>query len=127
MNEKTKFWFLLLENINYTAENLFNISAKCVTEPLIYEGTENLINEWVKDDYIIEKRMAFNMQYLYSIEDFLIKNGIFFNWIKYNNDIIGIRIHPTKIDFSGIFADCMTLESFSWHREYMKSLENKKQ
>lgn len=126
MNRKTKFWFILLENVNYTAENLFNISAKCVSEPMLHEFSENLNNNWIKDGYIIEKKMIYNIDFLYIIEDFLIKNGIYFNWIEYQDETIGIRIHPTTIDFYGLLADCMSLERFSWHREYMKSLEKGK-
>ncbi len=122
MNEevtKVKFWMILLENINYTADTIFDIAAKSVLEPMNYEGSDTLLSSWVQDGYNIEKRMIFNMYFLENIESFLIKNGIFFNWIIYNGEYIGIRIHPTRIDFLPILKDCMTLKSFATYRAWM--------
>ena len=114
-----KMWIILIENVNYTAENIFNISYNAVIEDFCQENKNNLFEIWKKDGALVEKRMMYNMGMLEKLERFLINNGIYFNWIKYKGAFIGIRIQPTKINFNSYLADCMTLEKFSWHRVYM--------
>ena len=115
---KLKMWIILLENYNYKPETIFDLSKFIVSKQF---NTENnvLFSDWVNDGMYQEKFMMYNTGFLFKLEDFLIKNGIHFNWINYKNKDIGIRIQPTKIDFSGILYDCMTFEKFSWYRHYM--------
>jgi len=115
-----KLWVILLEDYNYTADVLFDIGAISCNEPFYHELSEGLREKWIQDGMHIEKRMIFNLHFLEGIEDFLIKNGVLFNFIKYKEDIIGIRIHPSEIDFDGILKDCMTLYQFQKNRIYMQ-------
>jgi hypothetical protein len=119
MNEiKYKVWYILLENVNYTAENIFNISHNIALESFHKEHDE-IKKLWDNDKNIVEIRMMYNMYFLEKLESFLITNGILFNWIIYQNEYIGIRIHPTTINFNGLLIDCMTLDEFAKHRDYM--------
>jgi len=111
-----KVWYILLENVNYTAENIFNIAHNAAIEPFY---SEKLMELWKIGNFQTEKRMMFNIEFLERLESFLIKNGIYFNWIKYNGEYVGIRIQPSLVDFNGILKDCMTLEEFSKNRSYM--------
>jgi hypothetical protein len=117
-----KVWYILLEDVNYTADNIFNISHKISLEPFY---SDNLMELWEMGDYQIEKRMMYNMKFLEELEEFLIKNGIYFNWIKYKEEYIGIRIQPSLIDFNGILKDCMTFKEFSWNRQSYMFIDNK--
>ena len=72
--------------------------------------------------YNMEVRMVYNHDFLSWYEEFFIKNGILFTWVIYKNEYIGLKAF-TDIDLTPILKDCMTLEHFSWNREYMKSLE----
>jgi hypothetical protein len=112
-----KVWFILLENINYTPSTIFNIAYKLGVEDFQYDN--EYIYEW-RNDPNIEIKMIYNEKFLEDIEQFLINNGILFNWVEYNNEVLGIRIYPSKIDFEPILKDCMTFEEFSLNREYMK-------
>jgi len=111
-----KVWYILLENVNYTADVIFDIAHNITFEPFY---SMDLMDLWKINNYSTCKRMVYNMSYLDNLESFLIKNGIYFNWIKYKNEYIGIRIHPCTIDFNGILKDCMTFKEFSRNRFYM--------
>jgi len=116
-----KVWYILLEDIDYKANEIFDIAHNAAIEPFY---SENLRRLWDMGENQIEKRMMYNMSFLDKLEAFLIKNGIYFNWIMRNNEYIGIRIQPSLVDFNGILKDCMTFEEFSWNRFYM-NVENK--
>jgi len=101
-----KTWILLIENYNYSATTIFNISF--------------LINTEIKENEI---RMIYNRDFLNWYEEFLINNGIIFELIIYKDDYIGIIIKNTEVNLTPIFTDCMTLSEFSKNREYLKTLE----
>jgi len=111
-----KVWYILLENLDYTAENIFNIAHDSAIKSFY---SDDLMELWRLGNYQTEKRMMFNIKFLENLENFLIKNGIYFNWIKYNGEYIGIRIHPSLVDFNGILKDCMTFQEFAKNRSYM--------
>jgi len=118
----TKMWFILLEDINYNAENISNIFSSASVRP--FESEDNNINQimfdkWQDNNFQIKKYMVFKMYMLDNLEKFFIKNGILFNWIIYKNNYIGLRVQPTKVDLSALVKDSMTFELFSWNREYM--------
>jgi len=119
-----KVWYILLENLDYTAENIFNIAHNSAIKPFYSDESTEL---WRSSNYQTEKHMMFNIKFLENLETFLIKNGIYFNWIKYNEEYIGIRIHPSLVDFSGILKDCMTLQEFAKNRSYMNIQKEIKQ
>jgi len=122
-----KFWFILLENINYNAEAIFNIASQnSINDLEKYYNFESVYDEWINNGCNIQKYMIYNISFLENIEKFLISNGIFFNWIKHEDKYIGIRIHPTKIDFTPILKDCMDFKQFSKNRAYMNIPKNKK-
>ena len=121
--QNVKMWVILTENYNYKADTIAEIFAHISCEPLAPENSVKL-EDWIEDGYKMEKRLMFNMDFLEDLENFLIKNGIFFNWIIYENDYIGIRIQPTKIDFNPILKDCMTFDNYSTYREWMNLSKN---
>jgi hypothetical protein len=111
-----KVWYVLLEDVNYTADTIFNIAHNVSLKPFY---SDDLMGFWKLGNYQVQKRMMYNIEFLENLESFLIKNGIYFNWIKHKEKYIGIRIQPSLIDFDGILKDCMTFEEFSWNRFYM--------
>lgn len=113
-----KMWVILTENYNYKADTIAEIFARISCEKLASENNTTL-DSWINDGFIMEKRLMFNEYYLNDLETFLIKNGIFFNWIIYKDEYIGIRIQPTKIDFEPILADCLSFENYSAYRAWM--------
>lgn len=113
-----KIWVILTENYNYKADTIAEIFLRISLDPL---GEENpvTLQDWANDGYKTEKRLMLNSNFLEKLENFLIKNGIFFNWVIYKNEYIGIRIQPTRIDFNPILADCLTFDNYSAYREWM--------
>jgi hypothetical protein len=126
----SKVWLVLLEEVNYNPETIFNIAKTSSVEPFNRETRveeQEIFDTWKKEEYPMEKRMIYNMNFLENIEDFLISNGIHFNWIQYSGNYVGIRIHPTGINFNAVLSDCMTFEKFSWHRHSYMSIKEKQE
>jgi len=109
-------WVVLLEDVDYNAEFIFNLGKKISLNNEHY----NLFKEWSSNPKT-DTRMMYSLDFLYGLETFLIKNGVLFDWI----DDIGIRILPTKIDFSAILDDCLSMNEFAEHRNYMFIHEKK--
>jgi hypothetical protein len=115
----TKYY--ILKEQYYSAEDLFKIpfSTDLKSEYSFDFFSKDDIETWKKQGKNIDIRMMFNYDYLLKLEDFLIRYGFFFSWINYNNQIIGIEIHPTGIDLEPVIGDCMTLNQYSKNRDYI--------
>ncbi len=107
-----KCWFILREDLNYSYNRIFNIGIKSIVEPF----HNNIRKEWIEDGSKIETYMMFNLSFIESLEELLIKNGILFRWVYDKKTIIGLCIEPTRIYFKGsILNDCLTLEEYARH------------
>lgn len=113
-----KMWVILIESYEYKADVIADIFTRFSCEPLAEEN-QCTLKDWIQDGYCVEKRMMFNTDYIVKLESFLIKNGIFFNWIIYKEEYLGIRIQPTKIDFNPVLKDCMVFDDFGKYRNWM--------
>jgi len=118
INNPLKMWTILIENYEYKANTIAELFTRFPHEPLAAENP-NSLKDWIRDGYCMEKRMMFNMEFIVELETFLINNGVFFNWIIYEDKYLGIRIQPTKIDFNPILKDCIIFDNFSTHRNWM--------
>ena len=117
-----KTYILLLEQFNYTPVTLFKLGYYISNLKPNKEILKNL-NKEITNNYPIEIRMVFNTDTLLWYEDFCIKNGILFDWIKYKDQYIGIKIYETEIDLNPILLDCLTFEKYTKYRKHLKILE----
>ena len=99
---------------------LFNSDAKLID----FNNEAEILFNYVKPATIFELAMShsphnfgFECKYINLRYSKMVFYAIVVGYI--DDEYIGIKAQ-TKIDLYPVLKDCMTLEKFSWHREYMR-------